>query len=445
MSRTLSDSSLTTVLERLKQDNEAFELRYPGDSRERQPIHVVYGGAQRFKSDTAKRMGTLALETLRVYAPDAETLAGAAGMELRTAEVVYPKVVAKLVNEPVEDFRIDFEDGYGYRADGEEDAHATDAAIQLARAMREGKLPPFTGIRIKPLTRLLERRAMRTLDLFLTNVLENTGKLPEGFVVTLPKVTAPVQVSVLDEMLLAFEQRYGLAARSTKIELMIETPQLIVNSAGVCAIPALLEASLGRCRGLHFGPYDYTSSLNITSSNQSLAHPACDLARQMMLIAAAGSGVFVANGPTKLLPVPLFRGQTVTPEQEAANREAVHRGMRAHYDDIRRSLHDGYYQGWDLHPAQLPTRYAATYAFFVEGREAASQRLRNLLADAEQATLSGALFDDTASGQGLLNFFLRGYVCGAFTTEDITGTGLTLDDVRRRSFYWIQERRRESR
>ncbi len=445
MALTLSDSSFTTVLERLKQANQGHEQRYPGDSSERQPVHVVYGGAQRFKFDTAKRMGTIALQMLKSEVPDAGILAAATGMARNMAELVYPRIVGKLAREPVEDFRIDFEDGYGYRADSEEDGHALDAAGQVARGMRQGTLPPFIGIRIKPLTTALVRRAMRTLDLFLTQVLEGTGALPPGFAVTLPKVTTPAQVSVLDEMLLAFEQRYGLEGRSTRIELMIETPQVIVNRAGVCAIPALLEASLGRCRSLHFGPYDYTSSLSITSSHQSLGHPSCDFARQMMLAAAAGTRVSVADGPTKLLPVPAHRSEHLQPDEIVRNRDAVQRGMRAHYDDIRRSLRDGFYQSWDLHPAQLPTRYAATYAFFLEGREAAAQRLRNFLEEASQAALLGNLFDDAASGQGILNFFLRGYGCGALTDADIAETGLTMEEIRERSFQRIQERYRESR
>ena len=39
---------------------------------------------------------------------------------------------------------------------------------------------------------------------------------------------------------------------------------------------------------------------------------------------------------------------------------------RMHFDDVRHSLRHAYYQGWDLHPAQLPTRYAAVYSFFLE-------------------------------------------------------------------------------
>jgi hypothetical protein len=428
------------MLERLSAAQSEFEKRYPGDSTERQPVHVVYGGAQRFRADTSRKFGALALRTLQAYAPDPATLAEATGLDDETARAVYPRVVAKLENEPIEDYRIDFEDGYGYRSDAEEDEDARKAARELAEGERAQTLPPFIGIRIKPLSRTLAARAIRTLDLFFEELLTHSGQLPANFALTLPKVIVAEQVAVLDSLLREWETGFGLAERIVRVELMVETPQVVVNSAGYSEIPALIEAAHGRCRSIHFGPYDYTFGLNIAGPHQSLSHPACDWARQQMLCAAAGTGVSVSDGPTKLLPVPVHR--TPTPEQEAENRAAVQRGMRAHCDDIGRALRSGIYQGWDLHPAQLPTRYAATYAFFLEAAPAAAARLTNFMNDARQATLLGNLFDDAASGQGLLNLFLRGYACGAYGESDIAATGLTLNDIRERSFERILERRR---
>lgn len=432
---------MSPTLELLAAANLEFEQRYPGDTAERQPVHVVYGGAQRFRFDTARKFGEIARETLRVYAPDAATLAEVTGIDAGVAEAVYPRVLAKLEREPVEDYRIDFEDGYGYRSDEEEDRDARKAAEQVSAGMNAGTLPPFTGIRIKPLSRALSRRAIRTLDIFLTELLGKGERLPANFAVTLPKVTVPEQVTVLDALLREVEDRFGLAARSIRVELMIETPQAMINQDGVCAVPSLIAAAEGRCRGIHFGPYDYTFGLNIAGPHQSLSHPACDHARQQMLIAAGGTGVAVSDGPTKLLPVAVHRESNLDPGQMEENRAAVHRGMRAHCDDIRRALRDGIYQGWDLHPAQLPTRYAATHAFFVEAAPAAARRLANFINDARQATLLGNLFDDAASGQGLLNLFLRGYSCGALTDADVAATGLTMEDIRERSFMRILERR----
>jgi hypothetical protein len=116
--------------------------------------------------------------------------------------------------------------------------------------------------------------------------------------------------------------------------------------------------------------------------------------------------------------------------------------MRLHYDHIRHSLTHAYYQGWDLHPAQFPTRYAAVYAFFLEGLDQAGERLSNFVESAAKATLVGEVFDDAATGQGLLNFFLRAINCGAIDeTEATSRTGLTLDEIQTRSFLAILEGR----
>ena len=96
----------------------------------------------------------------------------------------------------------------------------------------------------------------------------------------------------------------------------------------------------------------------------------------------------------------------------------VHRAWKLHYNHIQHSLTNAFYQGWDLHPAQLPTRYAAVYSFFLDGLEAASERLKNFVEKAAKATLVGDVFDDAATGQGLLNYFLRAVNCGALTEEE---------------------------
>jgi len=169
-----------------------------------------------------------------------------------------------------------------------------------------------------------------------------------------------------------------------------------------------------------------------------MRHQVCDFARGVMQVALAGTRVWLSDGATNVLPVPIHRaaaGQTLTPLQIAENRTAVHRAWRLHCDDIRHSLTNAFYQGWDLHPAQLVTRYAAVYAFFLESLDAASERLLNFIAKAAQATLVGEVFDDAATGQGLLNYFLRAMNCGAITEEEaVAKSGLTLDELRARSF-----------
>ncbi|HET7694575.1 MAG TPA: hypothetical protein VFK57_02630 [Vicinamibacterales bacterium] len=397
----------------------------------RQPIHTVYGGAHLFKADTASRLGATALRALDEHAPDAAALARALGIAPSAAERVHVRVREKLQREPVEDFRLDFEDGYGNRPDSEEDGHARSAACEVAAAVTRGTSPPFIGIRIKNLGDELRERALRTAHLFLERLLaESGGALPPNFVVTLPKITARGQVARLASAFAAFEQRHGLSERALRMELMVETPFSIVDDRGAVSLPSLIGEGDGRVTAAHFGTYDYTASLGITAAHQHMRHPVCDFARGVMQVALAGTGVWLSDGATNVLPV-------------GKDRDAIHRAWRRHHDDIRHSLTNGFYQGWDLHPAQLVSRYATVYAFFVEGLDAASERLRNFIARAAQATLVGDVFDDAATGQGLLNFFLRALNCGAVGEDEIGGlTGLTLDELRSGSFVTIVRGRR---
>ncbi|MGH7699344.1 MAG: DUF6986 family protein [Gemmatimonadales bacterium] len=418
----------------------------PPDAGARQPVHTVYGGAHLFRADSARKLGDVALRTLDEYAPAAAAFGRALGLAPTLARLVYPRVRDKLAREPVEDFRIDFEDGYGNRPDDEEDATARSAAAEVARGRAQRSLPPFIGIRIKPLSRELRARGARTLELFLGALLERTaGRLPDRFVVTLPKVVAVEQVTDLVGLLAGVEAARRLAPGTLRLELMVETPQALSGADGRSPLPALVAAAQGRCVAAHFGVYDFTASLEITAAHQRMRHPACDLARQLMQLALAGTGVWLSDGATTLMPVAPHRardGRRLTPRQRAENRAGVFRGWRAHFDDVRHSLANAYYQGWDLHPAQLPTRYAALFSFFLEGFDAASARLKAFVERAGQATLVGDVFDDAATGQGLLNFFLRGLNCGALTEADALATGLTLAELRTRSFLRILEGRR---
>jgi citrate lyase beta subunit len=412
----------------------------------RQPVHTVYGGAHLFTAGSAGKLGALALRSLEDYAPDPETFTGAIGLpEGEMASVLYGRVLEKLRREPVEDFRIDFEDGYGSRPDAEEDEHARAAGREVAQGLASGSLPPFLGIRIKPLTEELKGRAVRTLEGFMSSLMEEAGRLPDDFVVTLPKVSAPGQVARLAELLDRLEEELSLEPEAIHVEIMVETPQAVIGPGGEAAPPALVEAGNGRVVGAHFGTYDYTASLGITAAHQHMSHPACDFARHVMQVSLAGTGVRLSDGATNILPVPVHSGARLTDRQKEENRRAVHRAWKLHYDDIRHSLTHGYYQGWDLHPAQLSTRYGAVYAFFLEGVDAAAERLRAFVEQAARATLVGEVFDDAATGQGLLNFFLRAVTCGALGEEEAgERTGLTLDELESRSFLRILENRRSA-
>jgi citrate lyase beta subunit len=435
---TLRDDAVRDVFEPLRGANLEFSKTYPGESGRRQPVHTVYGGAHLFKADVASRLGSLALRALEEYAPTPADLAAAVGLREDLGATIHARVIERLRREPVEDFRADFEDGYGNRPDAEEDGHAEAAAHEMAAGLAAGRLPTFIGIRIKPFTEELKARSLRTLDLFLTALVRETGgRLPEGFVVTLPKVTIPEQVAALADLFDLLEPALGLPEGSLRLEIMIETPQSILR------LPSLPAAGRGRCVAAHFGTYDYTAACNITAEHQSMTHPVCDFAKHMMQVAYAGTGLWISDGATNVLPVPPHRGSDLTAAQIAENRAVVHRAWRLHAEHVRHSLIGGFYQGWDLHPAQLVTRYAALYAFFLEGLDAASDRLRNFVQKAAQATLVGEVFDDAATGQGLLNYFLRAVNCGAITEgEALERSGLTLEELRGRSFVKILERRR---
>jgi citrate lyase beta subunit len=479
MKTSLSDDALNAATSPLATANTEFARNYPGETGRRQPVHTVYGGAHLFKSDSAVRLGGLARRSLDQFAPDFLTFAKAVGLpgseqlpdsleqdptlisRLGTASEamrqankpawlahsIYTRVTEKLRREPVEDFRIDFEDGYGNRPDAEEDGHAAAAANEVALGMESETLPPFIGIRIKPFTEELRERSMRTLDIFVSTLVEKAdGRLPGNFVVTLPKITVPEQVTALADLFDLLEKQTGLADGSLKMEMMIETTQSIINANGQINLPLLLAAARGRCVAAHFGTYDYTASCSITAAYQHMMHPACDFAKHMMQVSLAGTGIWLSDGATNIMPVAPHRfnegDEPLKPEQIAENRAVVHRAWKLHYTHIQHSLQGAFYQGWDLHPAQLPTRYAAVYSFFLESLDAASERLRNFVEKAAKATLVGDVFDDAATGQGLLNYFLRALNCGALTEEEaVKLSGLTVAELHFGSFVKILKNR----
>lgn len=182
--------------------------RYPGDPGTRQPVHTVYVSARDLTADTPRTWGAAALGVLAEHAPDAASFGAVTGLSGARAEAVYDRVRTKLAREPVEDLRIDFEDGYDGRTDAEEDGHAARAARLVAEAYRRGTAAPYTGIRMKSLESAVRSRAIRTLDVFLTGLVEHGG-LPGGLVLTLPKVSRAEQVTAMAGLLTAFERAHG--------------------------------------------------------------------------------------------------------------------------------------------------------------------------------------------------------------------------------------------
>lgn len=462
------------IFKKLSKANKAFQKVYPGDRSERQPVHTVYGGADLFTHQTPNKLGEMALKSVYQYAPDFVTFGRVFGLQgieqlysynasnekiakdflelpLEAQKKhpgwlsyqVYEKVMKKLETQAVEDFRIDFEDGFGNRSNEEEDATAVKAAKEVAKGMKLNTLSPFIGIRIKPFTEEMRERGLRTLDIFLTTLVKETGgKLPNNFVVMLPKVTIKEQVETLVSFFKVLEEELNLPKGSLKMEMMVETTQSIINIEGTNPLYQFVKASKKRCIAMHFGTYDYTASCNITAKYQEMDHPVCDFAHHMTKVALGHTGLWLSDGATNTMPIGPNRGKELTVAEILENQSVVHNSWKKGYDHIRHSLWNGFYQGWDLNPAQLPMRYAAVFAFFLESYDEALDRLQTFIEKAARATLIGDVFDDAATGQGLLNYFLRALNSGAITEEEVLETGLTLEEIRGRSFKKILENRK---
>ncbi|MGA5410669.1 DUF6986 family protein [Streptomyces lavendulocolor] len=387
--------------------DEELARRYPGDPGTRQPVHTVYVPGEAFDAGTIRSWGDRALAMLDEHAPDAASLAAALGLPEALADDVHARVRAKLEREPVEDLRVDFEDGYGGK---DEDTDAARAARLISEAYANGTAAPCMGIRMKCMEAAVRDRGIRTTDVFLSGLMEHGG-LPEGLVLTLPKVTYPEQVRAFVRLLEAFEKAHGLEAGRLGFEIQIETSQAILAADGTATVARMIGAAEGRATGLHYGTFDYSACLGVSAAHQASDHPAADHAKAIMQVAAAGTGVRVSDGSTNVLPV----GPT----------EQVHDAWRLHYGLTRRALARAYYQGWDMHPGHLPTRYAAVFAFYREGFRQAAARLS---AYANQA--GGDVMDEPATAKALSSYLLRGIDCGALDTDEVARlTGLTRADL----------------
>ncbi|EID56346.1 DUF6986 family protein [Saccharomonospora xinjiangensis] len=384
---------------RLAASDGALAASFPGERGTRQPVHTVYVPGDRYDGGTVASWGRLAREALERHARTPEAFGEVTDVARELAVDAYPRVLAKLSREPIEDLRIDFEDGYGARPDREEDAAVIAAARTLAAAVRDGSAPPCHGIRFKSLEAATRRRGVRTLCLFVEE-LHAGGGLGDGFVVTLPKVTSVDQVEAMVVACERLESALGLTEGTLRFEIQVETPQSILDPDGTVLVARMLHSANGRCSGLHYGTYDYSASCGIAAAYQSMEHPAADHAKSVMQVAAAGTGVFLSDGSTNVLPV--------------GDEHRVHAAWRLHARLVRRSLERGFYQGWDLHPAQLPTRYLATYVFYRDGMTDALTRLSAYLGGGDSGYL-----DEPATAAALAAFVLRGVECGGVGVEEV--------------------------
>ncbi|MET9326682.1 aldolase [Tsukamurella sp. NPDC003166] len=406
--RSLTDDALAAIDGGLAETDALLARGYPGDDGRRQPVQTAYIPADRFTPDTACTWGVAAIAAAEEAGGVAEV---AEIVGLADDPALADLVRHKLSTEPIEDLRLDFEDGYGDRGDEAEDADVLAAAEAVSKSVADGVAPPFIGIRFKCFEAPTRARGLRTLDLFLGALLE-AGPLPEGLTLTLPKVTTVGQVEAMVDVAGRLERALGLPDGRLRFEVQVETPQVILGADGTAPVARLIHAGEGRVSSLHYGTYDYSASLGIAAQYQSMEHPAADHAKNVMQLAVAGTGVHLSDGSTNILPI--------------GDPAHVADAWRLHARLVRRHLERGIYQGWDLHPAQLVTRYLATYAFYREGFAAAATRLRNYVHKVDSAIL-----DEPATARALASFIHRGVTCGAVTAAEVASAAeVTVDTVR---------------
>jgi citrate lyase beta subunit len=404
VSRSLSDDGWLDLVERAGEAEAEHRRRFPGDAAMSRRLHTLYVPADRVTPTTTVEFGTEGLRLLEIHASDAAAFEDAFGVDASVAERARTRVHAKLEREPVEDLRVDFEDGYGARPDDEEDRHAEVAARALHAAREAGTAPVSFGLRVKSFADGLQARSVRTLDTFLTTLIEAAGGLPEGFVVTFPKVNAAEHVAIFAEVLERLELGLGLPDGTLRFEVQVETPRSVIAPDGAVAAQRILDAAGGRLTAIHFGVFDYTASLGLMPWEQRLDHPANDLARQLLQVALAGTGVAISDGSSNVVPV-------------SDRTEDVHTAWRVHAGHVRHSLSAGFYQGWDLHPSHLVSRYAAVYGWLLPHLDDATARVAAWRAGAA----SEGVVDEPATVTSLLRYLRLAVSSGAVDEVEVLG------------------------
>lgn len=400
-------SLLAEVTALLVDDDAAWGREHPGDGARRQPVHTCYVPADRAGAGTPREWGEQALAVLATHVPDAEALAALTGSTEEEAAAVLPRVRAKLASQPVEDLRVDFEDGYGLRPDETEDRDAEAAGRTLA-AWREDTGAPFVaGVRVKGLQPETRARGLRTLDLLVTAAVA-AGGLPDRFVVTWPKITSVAQVRAAVLVAGRLEQAHDLTDGAVRLELQVEMPQAVLAADGTATVAACVQAGAGRVEGLHYGTYDFSAAMGVGPLDQALDHPLADHAKAVMQLAAAQTGVRVSDGSTNVLPV--------------GTDADVRSALALHARLVTRAQARALRQGWDLHPGQLVTRHAATFLALRAELDAGAARLRAYAA--RSAAAAPQVLDEPATAQALAAAVMRGVDCGAVDlAEAVERTG----------------------
>ncbi|WP_446665695.1 DUF6986 family protein [Flexivirga sp. B27] len=378
----------------------ALATRYPGQPTGRFPVHTVYLPADRCSAADVQAFATTARELLAAYAPHPADLARATGEPVDEVAAVYDRLTDKLERDPIEDLRADFEDGYGVRADDTEDAHLTDVLAGFRELAAQDRLPTWHGVRFKSFEAPTRARGVHTLVDYLRGM-SQAGLLDGGNVLTLPKVTSVDQVVAMNTACEALEQELQLPSDSVTFEIQVETPQAILAADGSVAVARMVHAAPGRVSALVYGTFDYSAGVGIAAAYQALDHPAADHAKAVMQVAAAQTGTRICDGSTNVVAF--------------GDEASAHATWRLHTGLVTRSLVRGIYQGWDMHPGHLISRYLANFLFFRRALPGAASRLAAYV----QQTSGSDVMDEPATAKMLADALLRGVHCGAVGAEEV--------------------------
>lgn len=410
MSDGVTQSLIAELDRELAQADRELAQRYPGDRVDRAPVHTVYVPADRYDAATPATWGNEALSLLDRFAPTSDALAERVGMAPARVADVYDRLRAKLEREPIEDLRVDFEDGYGRRSDEVEDADLSRTLASFESQLADGTRPAWWGIRFKAFEAPTRARGVRSLVAFLEGTCAN-GSVPDGLTITLPKVTSVEQVSAMALALDRIEPALGLPDHALGFEIQIETAQAILGADGTATVAQMVHASDGRATALVYGTFDYSAGLGVAAPYQAADHPVADHAKAVMQVAAAQTGVTVSDGSTNVVDF--------SSADAAGATWALHAGL------VTRSLVQGIYQGWDMCPGHLVSRYLATYLFFREALHPAASRLAAYVGKVE-----GGVMDEPATAKMLASALLRGVRCGAVDESEVQElAGLSVDEL----------------
>ncbi|TKK85001.1 aldolase [Herbidospora galbida] len=337
------------------------QARFPVREIAWQPVHTVYVPANLLTASTVSDWGAEAAGLLGLTTP--AEFAGLFGGD------VHDRVARTLAREPIQDLRIDFEDGY---TGADEDADMIRAAEAVA-AMPV--LPRRWGLRVKSFADGDPGRSLRTLRGFLERVVELKGGLPDGFVITFPKVLMESYLGMFARSLAELEHDLNLPTLG--FEMQVEAPQTILF---LQRSPDLVANLRGRLKAAHFGVFDYTAACGLPPHEQRLDHPACDHARHVMQTVLHPEGVELSDGSLAAAPA-------------SASKADVLALWRRHAETVRHSLAHGYYQGWDMHPSHLVSRFAVVYAHHLATYDAYRARVEAWQASRQE----GGVLDEPAT------------------------------------------------